>query len=205
MVHRTEVEIAKSLKDMDLPEDDVGAGIMAFSARLCAEIVERGKARGLPVPDLNAVFARFPPIAVEYLFPNYFLLPMFSAMSSYRIRPLGPESCLFEIWSLAHLADDDPREPLTRPNRCDTTIRRSRRFPGRTTRTCRSSSSASCQGLRIHAAVEGRRGDDQQLPAHCRRLSSRRSCRTTGERGVDHLRGIGFARRRFRILTCKGL
>jgi len=115
MVHRSEVEIARSLVGMDLPEGDVGAGIMAFSAKLCEEITRRGRARGLPVPDLNQVFARFPPIAVEYLFPNHFLLPMFSAMSSYRIRPLGPESCLFEIWSLAHLADDDPREPLTRP------------------------------------------------------------------------------------------
>jgi len=27
---------------------------------------------------------------VEFLFPHYFLLPFFSSMSSYRIRPLGP-------------------------------------------------------------------------------------------------------------------
>jgi hypothetical protein len=36
-------------------------------------------------------------------------------MSSYRIRPLGPESCLFEIWSLALFPEDEPRVPVTRP------------------------------------------------------------------------------------------
>jgi len=38
--------------------------------------------------------------AVEFLMPHYFLLPYFSSMSAYRIRPTGPESCFFEIWSL---------------------------------------------------------------------------------------------------------
>jgi len=34
-------------------------------------------------------------------------------MSSYRIRPLGPESCLFEIWSLTHVvAGQEPQVPM---------------------------------------------------------------------------------------------
>jgi len=47
------------------------------------------------------------------LFLVYFLLPFFSSMSSYRIRPLGPESCLFEIWSLTFAAaGKEPKTPL---------------------------------------------------------------------------------------------
>ena len=40
---------------------------------------------------------------------------MFSSMSSYRIRPLGPESCLFEIWSLTHIAEGEAHEPPMTP------------------------------------------------------------------------------------------
>jgi carnitine monooxygenase subunit len=36
-------------------------------------------------------------------------------MSSYRIRPLTPETCLFEIWSLAFMPDDDKRKRVTAP------------------------------------------------------------------------------------------
>jgi hypothetical protein len=114
MVHHTEVAIAESLRDMELPED-LGAGVMAFHARLNAEITGQGRARGLSIPDLNEVAARYPFKAVEFFFPHYFLLPMFSAMSAYRIRPLTPETCLFEIWSLAHLPDDPARPPLLAP------------------------------------------------------------------------------------------
>jgi phenylpropionate dioxygenase-like ring-hydroxylating dioxygenase large terminal subunit len=114
MVDQFEVEIAESLRDMELPED-AAAGAMAFYGRLNAEITEQGRARGLPVPDLNAVAAQYPFNAVEFFFPNYFLLPMFTAMSAYRVRPLGPETCLFEIWSLAHRPEDEPREPLVAP------------------------------------------------------------------------------------------
>jgi hypothetical protein len=63
---------------------------------------------------------------VNFCFPNYFLLPMLSSSSAYRIRPLGPEECLFELWSLTRyppgqeppapprptpMAPDDPRWP----------------------------------------------------------------------------------------------
>ena len=54
------------------------------------------------------------------MFPHFFLLPMISAMSSYRIRPLTPETCLFEIWSL-HLRPEDeafdtPKRPIVLPH-----------------------------------------------------------------------------------------
>jgi hypothetical protein len=50
---------------------------------------------------------------VEFIFPNYFLLPFLSSMSSYRIRPLGPESCMFELWSLTLFPEgQEPEAPL---------------------------------------------------------------------------------------------
>ena len=66
------------------------------------QIVEQLRAAGEDLPDLNAVGQSHPIQAVEFVFPHYFLLPFFSGASSYRIRPLGPETCLFELWSLTN-------------------------------------------------------------------------------------------------------
>jgi phenylpropionate dioxygenase-like ring-hydroxylating dioxygenase large terminal subunit len=114
MMHSSEVAIAESLRDMELPVD-AGAAAMAFYGRLGHEITTRGRARGLPVPDLNQLAATVETNAVEFMFPHYFLLPMFSAMSSYRIRPLTPETCLFELWSLALFPEDEEREAPVAP------------------------------------------------------------------------------------------
>ena len=111
MIHADEVAIAHDIKDMELPADVPGAAMMFFD-KFREEITARGRARGMDVPDLNALESRGDFNAVEYLFPHYFLLPLYSAMSSYRIRPLTPETCLFEIWSLAFLPDDETREPV---------------------------------------------------------------------------------------------
>ena len=53
--------------------------------------------------------------AVEFLFPHYFLLPYFSSFSAYRIRPLGPESCFFEIYSLTMFPEGEEPEPVMEP------------------------------------------------------------------------------------------
>jgi hypothetical protein len=65
--------------------------------------------------DMNKADAENGFTFVEFLFPHYFLLPFFSAMASYRIRPLTPETCYFEIWSLIPMAADDPRPRVTTP------------------------------------------------------------------------------------------
>ena len=79
--------------------------------------------------DVNKVMQEQPFHAVEYMFPHFFLLPMISAMSSYRIRPLTPETCLFEIWSLALRPEgeayDTPREPTVLPYNSDPVPRNS--------------------------------------------------------------------------------
>jgi carnitine monooxygenase subunit len=112
MVHPDEIAIAQELAgSMELPEDIEAAG-MLFNQRLMQEVTSRGRARGMNVPDLLDVSAKHPFNPVEYMFPNYFLLPTLSAMSGYRIRPLTPETCLFELWSLAFLPDDPARAPV---------------------------------------------------------------------------------------------
>jgi hypothetical protein len=38
-----------------------------------------------------------------------------SSMAAYRIRPLGPESCMFEIWSLTLFPEGQEPEPVMEP------------------------------------------------------------------------------------------
>jgi len=112
MIHAKEVEIARGLLDIDLPEDPVLA-VQTWYGTLQAAITEQLRATGEPVPDLNAVSQSDPVNPVQYIFPHYFLLPFFTSMSSYRIRPLGPESCLFELWSLTgYPKGQEPSPPM---------------------------------------------------------------------------------------------
>src|SRR4030095_10461753 len=83
--------------------------------RFRAEITSQLRARGERVPDLNEVAVSHPMQGVEYLFPHYFLLAFFSSMESYRVRPLGPESCLFELWSLTMVPEGEEHEPIMEP------------------------------------------------------------------------------------------
>ena len=114
MVHPKELEIMRSLLDADLPEDPALATGTWFGM-VQNKIVEELRAKGEPIPDLNKVAVSDPVNAVEFLFPHWFVLPVFSSMSSYRIRPLGPESCLFEIWSLTMYPEDADYSPPLEP------------------------------------------------------------------------------------------
>ena len=118
LVHAKEVEIARSVGCEGLPDDPQQA-IMAWFGMVNAAITATLRQRGEDVPDLNTVMVEHPLEAVTFLFPNYFLLTFFTSMASYRIRPLGPESCLFEIWSLTQFPQgqepDPPREPTMLP------------------------------------------------------------------------------------------
>jgi len=103
MVAPKEVEIARRLVDVELPDDPLQA-LPLWYGIVQDQITRQLRGKGEPLPDLNAVAVSHPVNAVEFLFPHYFLLPFFSSMASYRVRPLGAESCLFEIWSLTHVA-----------------------------------------------------------------------------------------------------
>ncbi len=119
MIHEKEVDIAKSLADVDnlgmeFPEDKNQA-IMMWLGIVQDQITKRLQAKGEPVPDLNAVAVSDPINAVEFLFPHYFMLPYFSSFSAYRIRPLGPESCFFELWSLTTYPEGEEPDPVMEP------------------------------------------------------------------------------------------
>ncbi len=114
MVHRSEVAVMETLREMDVPEDPDMAGMMFYGAAYGA-VTADAQARGVPMPDLLQLAQNVEFHAVEYMFPHFFLLPMLGAMSSYRIRPLGPESCFFEIWSLVIPPEDEPLDSPTEP------------------------------------------------------------------------------------------
>ena len=116
MIHEKEVAIARGLVGVEegLPEDR-NQGVMMWLGMVMHQVTEQLRARGEPVPDLCAVSQTDPINAVEFLFPHYFLLPYFSSFSAYRIRPLGPESCFFEIWSLTTFPKGEEPEPVMEP------------------------------------------------------------------------------------------
>jgi nitrite reductase/ring-hydroxylating ferredoxin subunit len=114
MIDPREMAIIRGLRDMDVPDEPEKIPQLFFG-RANHEITTQGRAMGIPVPDLNNVAVSHPIAAVEYIFPHYFLLPFFSAMSSYRVRPLGPETCLFEIWALSLHPEDEQREAPKAP------------------------------------------------------------------------------------------
>jgi nitrite reductase/ring-hydroxylating ferredoxin subunit len=111
MCHAKDLETARGLLNVDLPEDQL-QGQMTWFGLLNAEVTRQGRERGEPTPDLNALAVSHPVNPVEFIFPNIFLLPFLSSMSAYRIRPLGPESCLFEIWSLTLFPEGKEPAPV---------------------------------------------------------------------------------------------
>jgi phenylpropionate dioxygenase-like ring-hydroxylating dioxygenase large terminal subunit len=108
MIVAEEIEVAESLRGMDLPRDPAGA-FATWRPRLNAAITEAYKARGIEIGDLDAIDKAVKALSVNFCFPHYFLLPVHTAASSYRIRPLGPEECLFELWSLKRYPADEVR------------------------------------------------------------------------------------------------
>ena len=114
MTHENDVRIAEGLQDMELPSDPAEA-MAVWRSALNDAVVHWHRARGCDIPDLNELARRGIVDAINFCFPNYFLLPQYSSASSYRIRPLGPEETLFEIWSLTRIPPDQPTDRPTTP------------------------------------------------------------------------------------------
>ena len=118
MVHESERAVIRELRDLDVPEDP-GAAVGQFMERAYHDIEADARQRGAPMFEIARVFQEEKFKAVDYIFPHFFLLPLVSAMSSYRIRPLTAETCLFEIWSLVLRPEgveyDTPSEPTMLP------------------------------------------------------------------------------------------
>ena len=119
MVHKSEVVVLEKLREMDV-SDDPDQATMEFYGKAYDAIEKDARERGADIFNLIDVSQSQPFHAVEFMFPHFFLLPTFGAMSSYRIRPLTPETCLFEIWSLVIRPDDEefdtPTEPTILPH-----------------------------------------------------------------------------------------
>ena len=114
----TEVAVLEKLRDMEVPEDP-DAATMAFHGKAYEEVEKDIRARGADMFDIPKVTAEVEMNAVEFMFPHYFVLPSMGAMASYRCRPLTPETCYFEIWSLVIRPDgeeyDTPTRATSRP------------------------------------------------------------------------------------------
>jgi phenylpropionate dioxygenase-like ring-hydroxylating dioxygenase large terminal subunit len=111
MIHQKEIDIAREVAIAGLPDDPEEAFPM-WLGMVAEQITEQLGAKGEPVPDILSAAQSDPVCPVEYLFPNFFLLANLGSMSSYRIRPLGPESCFFEIWSLTTFPEGEEPEPV---------------------------------------------------------------------------------------------
>lgn len=107
MVHATDVHVAEGLRDLELPNDPDEA-IATWHRSLNDAVVQWHRDAGGDIPDLNDLEARGIAEPMGYVFPHWFVLPMYSSASSYRFRPLGPEETLMEIWSLTRCPEEGP-------------------------------------------------------------------------------------------------
>lgn len=114
MAHAKDVATARAMVDAEVPGEP-HMGIMTWLGMLNDAVTRDGRARGEPTPDLNAVNQSHPVSAVEFIFPHVFFLPTLSSFSAYRIRPTGPETCVFEIWSLTLFPEGQEPAPVMEP------------------------------------------------------------------------------------------
>ena len=137
MTHDNDVRVAEGLRDLELPADparpwpDGGRSSMTpwssgTGPPAATSLISTGwSSRVITLP-------------INFCFPHYFLLPTYSSASSYRIRPLGPEETLFELWSLTRY----PAGSASRPSHHRAGAHGAGRsddghpFRPRTTRTC---------------------------------------------------------------------
>ena len=116
IVHPTELAVLERLRDSEVPEDPAEAAA-AFNRKAVDAIEADARARGAPTFDILSTQGDMS--YVEFVFPNFFLLPMFGAMASYRMRPITAETCLMEIWCLGLRPEgeafDTPSEPTMLP------------------------------------------------------------------------------------------
>lgn len=118
MVHASDVAVAERMREIEL-EGDAATAMETWNRTLNDAVVDWHRGEGHDIPDLNDLEARGVNEPMGYVFPHYFVLPMYSSASSYRFRPLGPEETLMEIWSLTRYPEGEEREPPTPPTPVD--------------------------------------------------------------------------------------
>ena len=115
MTHENDIRIAEALQHMVLP-DDPRQAMTTWRSAVNDAVTAWHRGRGCDFPDLNDLDRRRVIDAVGFGFPHYFMLPQYSSASSYRIRPLGAEQTLFEIWSLTRFPGDESQGRPTKPS-----------------------------------------------------------------------------------------
>jgi phenylpropionate dioxygenase-like ring-hydroxylating dioxygenase large terminal subunit len=120
MVHAKDVRIAEGLRDLELPIAPEQV-VSTWDRTLNDAVVLWHREQGSKIPDLNDLEARGFNEPMDYCFPHYFMLPMYSSATSYRFRPLGPEETLMEIWSLTRYPEGTEQVKPTPPEvwECD--------------------------------------------------------------------------------------
>ena len=120
-----------------------------------AEITARGRARGMPVPDLNEIAVTHPvAVHVPALFPAADVQRL--VVLSHPAARRGDR--LFELWSLSLYPEDEKRCARWRPYRKPMTTE----LPGDSAAGLQQPAAAAvgpaCRGIRFHAAFARRRG-----------------------------------------------
>ena len=110
MIVETDIAVAERIVDKVALSDDMNVAPQEWMLALNDAITKDARARKIDMPDLNEIGPVGPD---NYCFPHYFLLPQYGNMSSYRIRPMGPERCLFELYSLRFYPEGTER-PIPR-------------------------------------------------------------------------------------------
>jgi phenylpropionate dioxygenase-like ring-hydroxylating dioxygenase large terminal subunit len=118
MIHARDIEVAESLRDMELPDDPMEA-IIHWNTQLNTEITTRARAAGIDMPDQNELVATGHVSSVNFCFPHFFLLPVYGNAASYRVRPLGPEETRFEIWTTTLMPEGTDHVAPTAPTELD--------------------------------------------------------------------------------------
>jgi hypothetical protein len=74
----------------------------ALEEQFMARLFESYAGAGMPLPQVEPTLYRGWG-GVFFMFPNYFILPMFGAAAIYRMRPdgLDPEGCYAEVWAVS--------------------------------------------------------------------------------------------------------
>ncbi|HEY7105931.1 MAG TPA: aromatic ring-hydroxylating dioxygenase subunit alpha [Acidimicrobiia bacterium] len=93
MVLRKDIDLFESMRDQVPPGQD-------FPSAAIGGLIEDARTRGIPMPATPEAMQLWG--GEIFLFPNFFVLPMYSNALSYRIRPYNddPEWTRFEVWSL---------------------------------------------------------------------------------------------------------
>lgn len=110
MVLQRDVEIAKTLRDKEVPEGSTYGA--EFIKAIYADAAADGRPMPAPTPENAAMWG-----GEVFIYPNMLILPNLGNIMMYRIRPNGddPNKCIFEIFSTTTYNDQTevPRaEPM---------------------------------------------------------------------------------------------